>query len=189
VVVGHAGDVLKGRPTLWGWAPYDALSRSLFRPVLKAYREGAPILVGSTLDPPGFASAVSRHRPMVGSTLAVLRGPQPRPKTFASPTYFPLPHWWAQAALAAAMVALLWLCGAGWSGLAVPTAPAAVRAAIAPAFGAISLTATALVTARTVHHLEGSAGIAAIVVALVASGAAAAVGRGGLRARTSPTDG
>jgi hypothetical protein len=189
MVVGHAGDVLEGQPTLWGWAPYDALSRALFRPVLKAYRQGAPILAGSTLDPPGFASAVSRRRPMVGSTLAVLRGPPPRPKTYASPTYTPLPRWWVQATLAIAMVALLWLCGVGWSGLAVPNAPAAVRAAIAPAFGAISLTATALITARMVHHLEGPAGLAALAVALAASGAVAAVSRHGLRARTSPTDG
>ena len=126
---------------------------------------------------------------MVGSTLAVLRGPPPRPKTYASPTYTPLPHWWVQAALAVAMVALLWLCGAGWSGVAVPNAPAGVRAAIAPAFGAISLTATALVAGRTVHHLEGTAGLAALAVALATSGVAAAVGRLGLRPRTSPTDG
>jgi hypothetical protein len=81
-------------------------------------------------------------------------------------------------------VLVFWLCGAGWSGLAVPDAPAAVRAALAPAFGAVSLTVTTLLIARTVHHLEGTASLAALSIALVASMAAAVVGRAA-RARSS----
>ncbi len=189
IFVGHAGDVLKGRPTSWGSAPYDQLARTLFQPVLEAYRQGAPILAGSTLDAPGFASAVSRHRPVVGDTLAVLRGPPPRPKTFSPATYFPLPHWWIQVGLAAFFIAVLWLCGAGWARIAMPAAPVAVRAAIAPAFGAVALTCTTLVAAHALHHMEGSAGIGSVVAAIVASAAAAFVGARGDRAHPSPTDG
>jgi hypothetical protein len=188
IFVGHAGDVLKGRPTEWGSAPYDSLAKTLFQPVLQAYRNGAPILAGATLDAPGFASAVSRHRPVVGESLAVLRGPPPRPKTASPATYFPLPHWWIQVGVALLFVVLLWLCGAGWARLAMPNAPAAVRAAIAPAFGAVALTMTTLVAAHAVHHLEGWAGIGALLAALAASAVAAVVGARDERAHPIATD-
>ena len=186
VFVGHAGDLLNGRPTEWGSPPYDALARTLFQPVLQAYRNGAPVLAGSTLDAPGFASAVSRHRPVIGSTLAVLRGPPPRPKTSSSATYFPLPHWWVQAGLAGLFVFLLWLCGVGWTRLAMPDAPAAVRAALAPAFGAVALTLTTLVAAHIAHHMEGMAGVGALAVAI---GAGVAVAFGARVVGLLPTDG
>jgi hypothetical protein len=184
VVVGRSDDIVHGRVPTWGNRGYDALSRSLFPPILAAYKAGAPILAGEAFDQTGFDAAVSRHRPVVGTELAVLRGPPPRPKTLAPPAYFPLPHWWNLAGFAALIVLVFWLCGAGWSGLAVPDAPAAVRAALAPAFGAVSLTVTTLLIARTVHHLEGTASLAALSIALVASMAAAVVGRAA-RARSS----
>jgi hypothetical protein len=183
VVVGHADDILRGRVPTWGNAGYDALSRTLFPPVLAAYRAGAPILSGYSFDRPGFESAVSRRRPVVGTQLAVLRGPPPRPKTVAPFAVYPMAHWWNLAGFAALIVLALWLCGAGWSGLALPDAPAAVRAALAPAFGGVALTLTTLLIARTVHHLEGTAALAALSIALVASMAAAVVGRAA-RART-----
>ena len=37
VVVGHAGDIMRGRVPTWGNSGYDALSRSLFPPILAAY--------------------------------------------------------------------------------------------------------------------------------------------------------
>jgi hypothetical protein len=188
VFVGHAGDLLKGQPTEWGSPPYDALARTLFQPVLQAYRNGAPVLAGSTLDAPGFASAVSRHRPVIGSTLAILRGPPPRPKTSSSATYFPLPHWWIQAGLAGLFVFLLWLCGVGWARLAMPDAPAAVRAALAPAFGAVALTLTTLVAAHVAHHMEGMAGVGALAVAIGASVAAASFGARVAGPRPTATD-
>jgi hypothetical protein len=188
VVVGRAGDVMAGRPTMWGWGPYDTLSRSLFKPVLQAYLAGAPVLVGETLDPPGFASAVSRHRPMVGPALAVLRGPPPRPKTHAPPVYRPLPLWWEQAALAALFILILSLCGAGWSRLALQDAPPAVRAALAPAFGAVALAVTTLITARAFGHLDGVGSAAAVSVALLGSMAAAVAGLRADRARAAVAD-
>jgi hypothetical protein len=114
----------------------------------------------------------------------VLRGPPPRPKTLAPPAFFPLPHWWNLAAFGALITLVFWLCGAGWSGLAIPDAPVAVRTALAPAFGAVALTLTTLIITRSVHHLEGTASLAALSIALVASMAAAVVGRAA-RARSS----
>jgi hypothetical protein len=184
VVVGHAEDILQGRVPTWGNPGYDALSRSLFPPILAAHKAGAPVLVGKAFDRPAFDSAVSRHRPVVGSELAVLRGPPPRPKTSAPPAFFPLPHWWNLAGFAALIVLVFWLCGAGWCGVAIPDAPAAVRAALAPAFGAVSLTMTTLIITRSVHQLEGAESLAALSIALVASMAAAVVGRAA-RARSS----
>jgi hypothetical protein len=184
VVVGHSEDIMEGRVPTWGNPGYDALSRSLFPPILAAHKAGAPILVGKAFDRSAFDSAVSRHRPVVGSELAVLRGPPPRPKTSAPPAFFPLPHWWNLAGFAALIVLVLWLCGAGWSGLAIPDAPAAVRAALAPAFGAVALTLTTLIITRSVHHLQGAASLAALSIAIVASTAAAVVGRAA-RARSS----
>jgi hypothetical protein len=177
VVVGNAEDILQGRVPTWGNPGYDALSRSLFPPILAAYKAGAPIVAGKSFDPSGFDSAVARGKPVVGTELAVLRGPPPRPKTASAPPLFPLPHWWNLAGFAALILLVFWLCGAGWSRLAIPDAPPAVRAALAPAFGGVALTLTTLFVARTVHHLEGTASLAAVSVALVASMAAAVIGR------------
>jgi hypothetical protein len=188
VVVGHAGDIMGGRVPTWGDPGLDALSRSLFPPILAAYKDGAPILVGKTLARPGFDSAMSRKRPLVGTRLAVLRGPTPRPKTAAPPEFFPLPHWWGLVGLSALYIAVLWLCGAGWARLAIPDAPPAVRAALAPAFGTVALTLTTLIIARPLHHLEGTASLAALSIALVASMAAAVVAVRAVRARTPLVD-
>ena len=73
----------------------------------------------------------------------------PRPKTSAPARVLPAPALVEPGPVSPrCIIAVLWLCGAGWSRLAMPDAPAAVRAALAPAFGAVALTLTTLIIAR-----------------------------------------
>ena len=173
VFVGHAADVYHGQPSTWGSPAYNSFARMLFQPVLQAYRQGAPILIGRALDPQEWPWAASITPRSIGPDLVILRGPWPRPKTTSPGRFFPLPHWYTQIGLALVMVLILWLCGAGWSRLALPDAPPQIRAAVAPAFGATGIAVATLLTVRLAHHLGGWPGALGLSAALVASAAAA----------------
>jgi len=83
---------------------------------------------------------------------------------------------------------MLSLCRAGWSRLALQDAPPAVRAALAPAFGAVALAVTTLITARAFGHLDGVGSAAAVSVALLGSMAAGVAGLRADRARAAVAD-
>ncbi|HXY39259.1 MAG TPA: hypothetical protein VEQ10_06295, partial [Vicinamibacteria bacterium] len=185
VFVGTAADVLHGQPSTWGSPVYNRFARTLFQPVLAAERQGAPILIGRALDPQEWPWAASITQRQIADDIVILRGPWPRPKTGPSTRFYPLPHWYEQALLALAMLAILWLCGAGWSRLALPDAPAGVRAAIAPALGVTAVAAVALVLARLTDHLDGWPALASLSVALAASAVAALAARRSLREATT----
>jgi len=189
VFVGHAADVYHGKPSTWGSAAYNRFARQLFQPVLQAYRDGAPILIGRALDPEEFPWASSVTRRSIGDDVVILRGPWPRPKTSSPGRFFPMPHWYVQVGLAMLMVCILWLCGAGWSKLALPDAPLTIRAALAPAFGVTAIAVVALVIAKLVHHVDGWPAVLGVALAVAASAAAAYTERRARRAAVpAPAD-
>ena len=188
VFVGHAADVYHGQPSTWGSPVYNRFARQLFQPVLQAYRGGAPILIGRALDPQEWPWAASVTRRSIGDDIVILRGPWPRPKTSSPGTFYPLPHWFVQLAMGLVMLLVLWLCGAGWSRLALPEAPAAIRAALAPAFGITALAVTTLVAAKFAHRLNGWPGWLAVAVALAASAATTLADRGSRPAPATTAD-
>jgi len=189
VFVGHAADVLHGQPSTWGSPAYNSFARMLFQPVLQAYRKGAPILIGRALDPQEWPWAASITPRSIGPDLVILRGPWPRPKTTSPGRFFPLPHWYTQIGMALVMLLILWLCGAGWSRLALPEAPAQIRATVAPAFGATGIAVTTLLAGRLAHHLGGWPGALGLAAALAASAAAALADRRRRRLAPATADG
>ena len=188
VFVGHASDVYHGLPSTWGSPEYNRFARQLFQPVLQAYRAGAPILIGRALDPEEWPWAASITRKSIGTDVVILRGPWPRPKTSSPGRFYPLPHWYVQAFLALVMLCVLWLCGAGWSRLALPEAPAPIRAALAPAFGVTAVAVMALLAARLAHRLDGWPGMVSVALALAASAAAAFADRRSRRSVPATAD-
>jgi hypothetical protein len=146
VFLGAAGDALAGRPTLTGVPSRDALARKLFAEIRPALAAGAPVLAGRDLDPEGFASR-SFGAPLLGATVAVLRGPPPTGQIGSGPLE-PLPAGWALLLFALAALGVTTAAGIGWAALAAPGAPPPVRWSLAPAIGAAALIVTALATER-----------------------------------------
>ena len=107
--------------------------------------------------------------------MSVLRG-VPALSAAADPVWMvPVSSWLGMAAAAAAMLALLWLCGIGWAGLALRGAPPLVSGMLAPAFGAVALTTVTLFLERIGSPPAGWAAWAAILLAALSSLAAAVV--------------
>lgn len=147
VFAGRSGDALAVKPTLRGDAADDRLSLELFEAVRPALRAGAPVVTTRALDAPGFLRATRSGSPTFGPDVVILRGShQPPRANDVLRAFAPLPPWWTLLLHAVAALALLGTSGAGWTRLALPGAPGAVRLALAPAFGAVSLTSLALIT-------------------------------------------
>lgn len=188
---GRAGDALAGKPTLRGDADDDSLTLDLFEAVRPLLRAGAPVVTTRGLDAPGFLRAIRSGFPTIGPDVVILRGPHEPPRaTEVLGAFVPLPPWWTLVFQAVAALAMLAASGAGWSGLALPSASPAVRLALAPAFGAASLTSltllavhAGLVPANRIGPLP--VGTLVVVVAIASSAGVAArqrllrLGRGG----------
>ncbi|MFL5799751.1 MAG: hypothetical protein ACJ77A_17705 [Actinomycetota bacterium] len=151
----------------------QAIIHALFPPVAAALRAGAPILTGSQLDHYDFAATLSAGaRPVGPGDVAVVRGPPPPASLPGSDLPVPLlPPRQIGVAAAFAFAALL-VAGLGWSFLTLPGAPAMVRTALAPAFGAVVLPLVAYVAERAGATPHGLAAAAELAVAVVASAAA-----------------
>ncbi|MBA3728042.1 MAG: hypothetical protein H0W94_02340 [Actinobacteria bacterium] len=188
VFAGRSGDALAGKPTLRGNADDDRLSLDLFEAVRPALRAGAPVVTTRDLDSPGFLRATRAGSPTFGPDVVILRGPHEPPRaTDVLGAFAPLPPWWTLLLHAVAALVLLAASGVGWSGLALPDAPRAVRLALAPGFGAVSLMSLALVAVHAglvPANRIGALPVGTIVVAMaIASSAGVAARKRWIRLR------
>jgi hypothetical protein len=170
VYLGRAAAALRGEPTRFVDPALDEFSVSRFQEVRPALDAGAPVLVSLGLAPFDFRQAEAIGAPILGDDLAVLRGPAPPPVEIRKGIFIPLPPWWVMAGQAALFLALLALCGAGWSMALLPASiPRVARVALAPSFGGASLVVIALVVERVGGRPNGGGATVTLTVALGAS--------------------
>jgi hypothetical protein len=156
----------------------DEAGREVIRDLLEDVRAPlasgvAPIVALRAFDFGGFSDGLAGSAPRIGDDVIVVRGPPPSRALDPSGPFVPLPDGWALMLWSLAMLLVITLAGLGWSGLALGSAPAAVRLAVAPALGVASLAVLGLAAARAGMTLSGWAGPAMVGVSLAASVGAA----------------
>jgi hypothetical protein len=170
VYLGRAAAALRSEPTRFVDEGLDEFSVRRFEEVRPALEAGAPILVSLGLAPFDFRQAEAIGAPILGDDLAVLRGPAPPPVDIRKGIFIPLPPWWVMAGQAALFLALLALCGAGWSmALSPASIPRVARVALAPSFGGAILVVVALSVERGGGRPNGGGATVTLSVALAAS--------------------
>jgi hypothetical protein len=157
-------------------------ARELFEDVADPLAAGAPIVALRAFDPSGFSQGLVGSASRIGDRVIVVRGPPPSSTVEASGTFVPLPVGWALLLWSLAMLLVLTLAGVGWSRVALPSAPAAVRLAVAPAFGVVALTLLGLAAATAGVTPAGAVG-----PALVGVGVASSLGAAWRTRRSPPT--
>ncbi|MFN2543676.1 MAG: hypothetical protein ABR600_03765 [Actinomycetota bacterium] len=175
VYLGTVDDLLAGRPTtIAGNADFNELSQEFFdglRPVLS---RDPIVLTVDAFNQHFGALAKADPSALIAPGVLLVRGPAPT-DTVAEPVP-PQPHSNAWlAALTAAILAILFVAGIGWS-VTLASGPLAVRAALAPAFGIAALALAGLLADQGGVGSSGASGVAVVSIT-------AAAGWGALAAR------
>jgi hypothetical protein len=158
VVPGRAEDAAAGVPS----PRTDPLSREvvddLFGKAKQLLDAGAPVLALRDFDATGYLRVLTTGGPVVGSDVAVVRGPSPDPNLAGSVPgpFAPLPRGPTLLLDGLAALLVLGLAGGGWVRLAIPSAPAMVLVGLAPAFGAAMLAVLSLAAVHAGQTLAGS---------------------------------
>lgn len=150
----------------------DEAGREVIQELLEDVRtplsSGAPVVALRAFDLEGFSDGLG-SAPQLGDDVIVVRGPPPSQALDPSGAFVPLPAGWLLTLWSLAMLLVLTLAGLGWSELVLASAPAAVRLAVAPAFGVFALAVPGLAAARAGMTLSGWAGPAIVGLSLAAS--------------------
>ena len=150
VFVGRVPDYFLGRPTVKGSEEYDALSAITLADLPPGPRA---LFVVREFDRDPAAFTDPRLHPWTDGVWSDVPGPRPLPSL---PGELRASAPWPIAGATVAILALLWLVGAGWASWTFGDPVAA--AAAAPAFGVAALTIVALALERIGVPLTGSWG-------------------------------
>jgi hypothetical protein len=189
--VGSPADLLAGHPTRTGQAEHDALATTAWLALRQDLRRPALAVVVHAIDPAGFDdAALLPEARLLGPGVIALPGLDPEPALgptgparLTEPGAGPLSPW-MPVWLAPVLFVVVAVTGWPWArlGLTDPT-PAAVRFALAPAFGGAALSLCAVATDAAGLQLAGAGGWVAAAVAL--SGWALLAARAAFRASGS----
>ncbi|HYT80305.1 MAG TPA: hypothetical protein VEQ37_13855 [Actinomycetota bacterium] len=172
---GEPSDLLAGRPSA---VRSDRLERALqqyWKDVRTVLRVNPPVIVLNAYAKRQFEEVRDRlGATLPGPGVAVLRGPRFSPDLVAAPLRRPVPRTLVGALLGMAILAALFVAGAGWTRLLLgPEAPSVVVACSMPAVGCAVLMIGGLVAAKVGVRLGGIGGVATFAV-IAAAGIASA---------------
>jgi hypothetical protein len=172
--VGSPADLMAGHPTLTGQTEHDALATTTWRALRATLRRPTLAVVVHAIDPTGFSrAAVLPGARLLGPGVLALPGFDPKPGVgsadparLTEPGAGPMSPW-TPVWLAPMLFLLVAVTGWPWARLGLPApTPAAVRTALAPAFGVAALSLAAVATDAVGLRLTGPGGWLSLIVAL-----------------------
>jgi hypothetical protein len=165
VFVGTVSDFLAGRPTIIGNTEHDRVAIDSWNRIRATLDRPALAVVFSSFDPKGYrdALAIAGSRQLTPGVVGLpgFTGAPgvvaPSDPAFTAVGAGPLSEW-LPVWLSPVVLFVLALAGWPWIRLSLPSAPAALRAGLAPAFGIASISLTAIALDAFGLRLAGWAG-------------------------------
>jgi hypothetical protein len=169
VYVGEPSNLLAGRPTPFRGALVQEATAPYWEDVSAVLPQRPPILILSAFADREYQEAVAGGAGVIGDGVAVLRGVTPSEQLPEARLPPAVPRTRSALPLAAAMLVLLGIAGAGWSRVLFGTGlPPEAFAGLVPVVGAAALMIGGLVPARLGVGVGGANGVAVYVVVAVA---------------------
>ena len=185
VFVGTVADFLAERPTITGNTEHDRVAVDSWDRIRAALDRPAMAVVFSSIDPRGYrtASAIAGSRALAPGVVGLpgFSGasgvPAPTAPLLTAAGDGPLSPWLPMW-LSPLLLAVFGVAGWPWVRLALPSASAAVRAGLVPAFGIAAISLTAIALDALGLRLGGWGGHAPFLIATLSGFLALRIGPG-----------
>jgi hypothetical protein len=171
---GRAADLLAGRRTITGNPAQNDATLPYWQALQPVLGRDPPVLILRSLARTEYDAAIASGATAPVPGVAILRGPPPATPLRLGPVPVAAPSLRSAVLWGAAVLALLFAIGGGWTALLLGRgASPAVAIALAPAAGVAAIMLAAVLPARAGVGLGGAAGVVLFVVVALAGWALA----------------